>query len=80
MDLNFFRRAERALASSEPARFDYGVLTAALGVAQSAGARAALQPPLDEHPLVELLSGGPRWREAVRLQGGRFQQSMLSGN
>lgn len=73
MDLAFLQRARRMLGESAPAPLDHGLLLAALGV------RAA--PPLPEaveemeEPLVELLTGGPDWRRAARIQGGCFSRA-----
>ena len=85
MDLNFFRRAEARFAGRSPARLDYGVLVATLATMQSASAAARAVAGVGEgslvsrhRPLVELLLGGPRWREAVAAQGGCFTQAQAA--
>ena len=81
MDLGFFRRAQQGFADRSSAALDYRVLVATLQAMQSsspaaraetgaAGAAASLEPA--NHPLVELLLGGPGWREAIPVQGGCF--------
>jgi hypothetical protein len=90
MDLSFFRRAQMRFATGAPARLDYGVLVATLEAMQSASAAAravrglggegAAAPRQDA--LVELLCGGPAWREALIAQGGCFnpaQAAALTG-
>ena len=81
MDLGFFRRARAVTSDPTSAQLDYGMLTAALEAYQSSSATARLQAevpaPVSEArtmnaPLVELLIGGPKWREAVDRQGGSF--------
>ena len=86
MDLSFFRRSQSSFASRAPARLDYGVLVATLDAMQSASAAArsvrglgtpgAATPRQD--PLVELLLGGPGWREALTAQGGCFNQAQAA--
>jgi hypothetical protein len=80
MDLSFFRRAQTRFASRSAARLDYGVLVATLEAMQSAsaaarslrglGAEGKVAPRHDG--LVELLLGGPGWREAISAQRGSF--------
>jgi hypothetical protein len=80
MDLSFFRRAQMRFASRSPARLDYPVLVATLEAVQSAsvaarglrllGSTGAPAPRQD--PLVELILGGPGWREAALAQRGCF--------
>ena len=87
MDLSFFRRSQSSFASRAPARLDYGVLVATLEAAQSASAAARTVRGLGvegiaaprQDALVELLLGGPEWREALSAQGGCFNraQAML---
>jgi hypothetical protein len=81
MDLGFFRRARSALADRSAAPLDYGMLTAALQACQSTSVTARIQAeapepqvdmPAARSPIVELLIGGPEWREAVDRQGGSF--------
>ena len=86
MDLSFFRRAQMQFASGSQAGLDYGVLVATLDATQSASAAArsvrglgtpgAATPRQD--PLVELLLGGPGWREALTAQGGCFNQAQAA--
>ena len=87
MDLNFFRRAYRDSAVRS-AGLDYGVLTAALQAFQAASVTARIQaqplsreevPNLPQESLVELLLGGPAWREAVNQQGGSFNPHWARG-
>jgi hypothetical protein len=80
MDLGFFRRAQMRFASQSAARLDYGVLVATLEAMQSssnaaralraAGSESLATPRHDS--LVELLLGGPGWREALAAQRGSF--------
>ena len=77
MDLNFFRRAEQRFATRTAATLDFGLLLAILGEHQaaSAAARAAARPVAaswPHSPLVELLLGGPGWRDAACALGGSF--------
>ena len=91
MDLSFLRSAGMRFAGRSAARLDYGVLVATLEAMQSASAAAravrglgserAMAPRQDA--LVELLLGGPGWREAAAAQEGCFnrrQAALLSGN
>jgi hypothetical protein len=90
MDLTFFRRAEHRFASRSAAGLDYGVLIATLDALQSASAASrALRgcggqgiAALGRDPLVELILGGPAWREAIEAQCGSFHrgQARVSGN
>ena len=83
MDLSFFRRAEMRLGSHSAARLDYGVLIASLEAAQSASAAARALRGCDVEasrapgpdPVVELILGGPAWREAIDAQGGSFNRA-----
>ena len=83
MDLSFFRRAQSRFASRAPARLDYGVLVATLEAAQSSSIAARTVRGLGmggiaaprQDTLVELLLGGPDWREALAAQGGCFNRS-----
>ncbi len=82
MDLTFFRRAETRFAGRSAARLDYGVLIASLDALQTASAAARAlrgaaggargQPGC--HPIIELILGGPNWREAIEAQGGSFNR------
>ena len=82
MDLSFSRSAQTRFASRAAARLDYGVLVATLDAMQSASAAARAVRGLGgagsavfrHDPLVELLLGGPGWREAVAAQGGCFNR------
>jgi hypothetical protein len=83
MDLSFFRRADAAFARGRGAPLDYPVLVATLEAIQSASPAARsirscpeaadLSPGRD--PIVELLLGGPAWREAVAAQRGCFSRA-----
>ncbi len=83
MDLTFFRRAEQRFASRSAARLDYGVLIASLAALQSTSAAArALRVSggeggevLGRDPIVELVLGGPAWREAIDVQCGSFHRA-----
>ena len=88
MDLGFFRRARSATTDQASAPFDYGMLTAALQAYQATSVTARLQANTpDPCPdgdgsaaaLVELLIGGPHWREAVNRQGGSFNAACAKG-
>ena len=82
MDLTFFRRAEQGFASRSAARLEYGVLIATLDALQSASIAArALRScggeggtALGRDPVVELVLGGPAWREAIEAQCGSFHR------
>jgi hypothetical protein len=91
MDLSFLRSAGMRFAGRSAARLDYGVLVATLEAVQSASAAARAvrgdggegQRAFRHDPLVELLLGGPGWREAAAAQEGCFnrrQAALLSGN
>jgi hypothetical protein len=83
MDLSFFRHAQMRFANRGPARLDYGVLVATLEAAQSAspaarsvrGVGSAGASATGQHALVELLLGGPNWRDALVAQGGCFNRA-----
>ena len=81
MDLGFFRRGLPNGTDRSSAPLEFGMLTASLQAVQSASAtaRAQAQAGSSARPggcpqdaLVEILLGGPRWREAVDEQGGSF--------
>jgi hypothetical protein len=81
MDLGFFRRGLANASDISSPGLDFGVLTAALQAYQAAsvtarvqarGASACGKPNGAQDALVEILLGGPRWREAVTEQGGSF--------
>jgi hypothetical protein len=83
MDLGSFRHSEPGPDEHAPVELDFSLLMAALQAfqASSATARAHAEPKSggDEgrsghEPLVELLVGGPKWREAVSEQGGSFNR------
>ena len=84
MDLGFFRRAETRFAGRSAARLDYGVLIASLDAHQSASATARAvrscagrgAVDLGRDPVVELILGGPAWREAIEAQGGSFNRPL----
>ena len=86
MDLGFFRRAQTRFASGAPARLDYGVLVATLEAMQSATAAARAVRGLSiegiatprQDALVELLLGGPGWREALAAQRGCFNRAQAA--
>jgi hypothetical protein len=80
MDLGFLQR-RHGFAGRSDARLDYGVLVATLEAIQSASAGAHAEVGAAalgrthctaQDPLVELILGGPGWREAIALQGGCF--------
>ncbi len=83
MDLSFFRRAQTRFASRTAARLDYGVLVATLEAMQSESPAARAVRGLAgeganaprQDALVELLVGGPGWRDAVAAQGGCFNRA-----
>jgi hypothetical protein len=89
MDLGFFQRRKASFAGRSAARLDYRVLVATLDAMQAASlsARAleavACQPDAvaGANPLVEILLGGPQWREAIAAQCGSFNpaQAQRSG-
>jgi len=79
MDLGFFRRARAAMVDRASVPLDHDMLTAVLQAWQATSVTARLQakaPGPDARDsnaaLVELLVGGPDWREAVDRQGGSF--------
>jgi hypothetical protein len=83
MDLGSFRHSEPEQRDRMAAPLDFFVLQATLQAFQSASAtaRAQAEPPpakspkCGHDPLVEVLLGGPNWREAVGEQGGSFNRS-----
>jgi hypothetical protein len=81
MDQAFLSRAQRLLDRKEVARLDHDVLVAAICAQQAASATARVQAdiahpsvPRSEEPLVELLLGGPSWRDAALRQSGCFSR------
>jgi len=81
MDLGFFRRSFSDATEAAPFRLDHGMLTASLQALQAASVTARTQAqapdqiseaPLARGAIVELLIGGPEWRNAVEQQGGSF--------
>jgi len=80
MDLAFLMRAERMLERQPAPAIEHMLLVASLSAHQAASttARAAQRHyrggdwRLPGDPLVELLAGGPAWREARRAQRGSF--------
>ena len=80
MDLSFLRGAPFKQAC-DPSRAELGVLVAGLCAMQetSTAARTLRRAGFAgtmcaQHPLVELLLGGPNWREAIGAQGGCFHR------
>ena len=85
MEMGFLRSAERMLADRIAPRLDYGVLVATLSSVQGAHAGCSVSRSTVRQgdgetgvhaPLVELLAGGPAWREAVIRQAGRFNRGI----
>jgi hypothetical protein len=81
MDLGFFRRTRNPGAGRSTARLDFGMLTATLKAYQAASVTARVQartpcggqvPQRLQTALVEILTAGPQWRDAVSEQGGSF--------
>jgi hypothetical protein len=83
MDLGFFRRANSVQAAPSAAGLDYELLVAGLRALQatSVTARAQARNALGngQTALVELLLGGPGWREAIGQQRGSFNRSAARG-
>ena len=81
MDMTFMRRSERMLVQDRPARLDHALLLAALAAQphpeSPTGTRIRMQrvEGRGEEALVELVLGGPRWREAVSAQRGCFSRA-----
>jgi anti-sigma factor RsiW len=83
MDLSFFQRRQASFAGRSAARLDYRMLVTSLATMQAAGKSAqalrsfgcAAGVAPGPEPLVELLLGGPRWREAIAAQCGCFHPS-----
>lgn len=83
MDMAFIRRAERLFARERPARLDHALLLAALAAqkgARPAGAIEARPLPTDpaqarDDAFIELVLGGPRWRQALSEQRGCFSRA-----
>ena len=81
MDLAFFRRSQKKFASPAAAQLDYRVLVAMLEAIQSSTASARVARALSgeggaaphRSSLVELILGGPAWREAIAAQRGSFR-------
>jgi len=86
MDLSFFRRAEARFASRANARLDYRVLVASLAALQASSVAARSVRSLrrrqsgfgGQDGLVEIVLGGPGWREAVSAQGGSFHRGFAN--
>ena len=84
MDMAFLLRAERLLERRPSDGIDYRVLVAALGAHQSASSTALAAAARrrcwqrDHGPLIELLAGGPAWREARRAQRGSFNRALAT--
>jgi hypothetical protein len=83
MDLAFLLMAERMLDRRSECGIDHQVLVATLAAHQQASAtaraafaRTARRRAWDRRneALVELLAGGPAWREAARVQCGTFNR------
>ena len=81
MDLGFFRRGLPELRGRTSAGLDFGLLTASLHAYQAASVTARTHARSNgrggssassQDALVEILLGGPRWREAVDAKGGSF--------
>jgi hypothetical protein len=80
MDLGFFQRRQARFAGRTAARLDYRVLVASLDAMQAASPSARAlrsisceaKPASGANPLVEILLGGPNWREAIAAQCGCF--------
>ena len=83
MDMAFLRRAERILEERHELRLDHALLVAALSAQQTAtaAARPKIKPVqsrsriADDDPLIEVVLGGPRWREAATRQKGCFNRA-----
>ena len=83
MDMAFIRQAERMFAQERPARLDHALLLAALAAQRRARAEPRIEVcvlPVDpaqarEDALVELVLGGPRWRQALSAQRGCFSRA-----
>ena len=83
MDMAFLRRAERILEERHELRLDHALLVAALSAQQTASAAGhakiqAAQPRAgvsEDEPLIEVVLGGPRWREAATRQKGCFNRA-----
>jgi hypothetical protein len=74
--MDFPHRAERMLASEQPALFDFDLLLAALAAQQGTSGEPAPVPRTEcGEPLVEVVLAGPRWREAAAEQGGCFSRA-----
>jgi hypothetical protein len=81
MDLGFLRRAEARFASRTAAPPDFALFLAALAARQAASPAVRAQGPVGKvravaEPLVELLCGGPLWREARTAQRGAFHPGL----
>lgn len=80
MDMGFMRRAERMLAQDRPVRLDHALLVAALSAQRSAARAVRVELTITsdaaaEEALVELILGGPRWRQALSAQRGCFSRA-----
>ncbi len=83
MDMAFLHRAERMLAHGQPVRIDHSILLATLAAQRQAHVRLSIRTEgraptastVREEPLVELLLGGPSWRQALSAQRGCFSRA-----
>lgn len=84
MDLGFFRRANASQVGHSAAGLDYELLVAALRALQATSVTARLQARnalgTGQQALVELLLGGPGWRDAIGQQGGSFNLPAARGS
>lgn len=76
MDPGFFHRGDRVPANWLPARLDYSVLVATLGALQCSAQIRSTFCTSEQDPLVELLTAGPGWRDAIPLQAGSFNRNL----
>ena len=83
MDMAFLRRAERILEERHELRLDHALLVAALSAQQTASVAARPNGEAinlrtrtsEDDPLIEVVLGGPRWREAASRQKGCFNRA-----
>jgi hypothetical protein len=81
MDMAFLLRAQRLLADRQSAKLDFAVLTAALAARRSIEPRCQnqkskkVQVQEGEEALVEVVLGGPKWRQAASKQQGCFSRA-----
>ena len=79
--MGFLRRAERLLARDRASHLDHGMLMAALATRRRTETVQAPDRAVEavaeqaEEPLVELLLGGPDWRQALSAQRGCFSRA-----